>query len=315
MVPEIQYVDLTHVVLILMNFNINIFKFDFIDTPDVDSLVDAIEFLERVGAIKNYKNINKNYKNKENDYNKDNDYDYNKDKDYKDKIEYNFKITKYGYKLLSLPFDPKISNFYYHCLKENLFVPGSILCSFMNFDNLNFNIARKDNDFKNEYHEDLKGLIKLMIDFANSNDKKNFCKSVNVRYESMKRIYFIYNELQKKYKFEDKFENKNSFKYKEIDDIFDKMCHADINIEGSLNTNFYISDSNYLKIQKIFSYCFKENASEKQSDGSYKVLSNGCIVFIHPTSLFFRKRVKKIVFYSACSTSKMYAKIVSRYIE
>lgn len=66
-------------------------------------------------------------------------------------------------------------------------------------------------------------------------------------------------------------------------------------------------------LEKVFSKSFEYNLSLKQDDGSYKHLESGKKVFIHPSSHFFKRNEKKIVFVDVICTTKEYVRIVGKF--
>lgn len=66
--------------------------------------------------------------------------------------------------------------------------------------------------------------------------------------------------------------------------------------------------------EKIFSDCFVHNMAVRRDDGSYQVRRTGMVVYIHPSSAFFKKRKKRIVFVDVFCTTKPYARVIGEYI-
>jgi HrpA-like RNA helicase len=72
-------------------------------------------------------------------------------------------------------------------------------------------------------------------------------------------------------------------------------------------------DGDLQLLERIFSYAYQHNLSERQEDGSYRHLGSGNVVWMHPRSYFFRRRDRFIVFVDVFFTSKMYARVVGKY--
>lgn len=66
-------------------------------------------------------------------------------------------------------------------------------------------------------------------------------------------------------------------------------------------------------VERIFSRAYQHNLCERMGDGSYRHLRSGDSVWIHPSSCFFKRKDKFIVFMDIFHTAKAYARLVGRY--
>ena len=67
------------------------------------------------------------------------------------------------------------------------------------------------------------------------------------------------------------------------------------------------------EIHKIFSKCFEHNLCIRQKDGSYKIKKTNQVVYLHPSSPFFKRSIQKIVVVDFFYTTKCYCRIVGKY--
>ncbi|KAK6090797.1 hypothetical protein P3W45_000042 [Vairimorpha bombi] len=239
LVPEIMIADLSKPILQLIDRNINIFKFIFLDYPTQINVKRSISFLR-----------NKNL------------------------IDDEFKITKLGQRVLRHPFEINLSCFYEDCIDNGLGYYGSMLVSLISIDNYNFikNVDMQyDNKESNKNTTDIKYLVKMFTDFVDSKDKKEFCKNKEISLKNLDKAFRIFKCLNK-------------------------------NKKGDIEL-----------LEKIFSKSFSYNLSVKEKDGSYRHIESDSKVFIHPSSNFFKKSEKKIVFVDVLYTTREYVRIVGKH--
>ncbi|ADM11310.1 HrpA-like helicase [Encephalitozoon intestinalis ATCC 50506] len=74
-------------------------------------------------------------------------------------------------------------------------------------------------------------------------------------------------------------------------------------------------DGDIEMIEKVFSFAYQHNLCERMKDGSYRHLKGGSVVWIHPTSCFFKRKDRFVVFVDVFYTTKAYANIVGRYFK
>ncbi|AFM98070.1 HrpA-like helicase [Encephalitozoon hellem ATCC 50504] len=68
-------------------------------------------------------------------------------------------------------------------------------------------------------------------------------------------------------------------------------------------------------VERIFSFAYKHNLCERMKDGSYRHLGSNEVVWIHPSSCFFKRKDRFVVFVDAFYTTKAYARIVGKYFK
>ncbi|CAD25212.1 ATP-DEPENDENT RNA HELICASE (DEAD box family) [Encephalitozoon cuniculi GB-M1] len=74
-------------------------------------------------------------------------------------------------------------------------------------------------------------------------------------------------------------------------------------------------DGDIEMIERVFSLAYQHNLCERMKDGSYKHLRGGSVVWIHPSSCFFKRKDRFIVFVDIFHTTKAYARVVGRYFK
>lgn len=90
-----------------------------------------------------------------------------------------------------------------------------------------------------------------------------------------------------------------------------KGMEAASRIISTLNT---IKTGNIDMIDKIFSDCFNHNICTRQKDGSYILERTGSVLFIHPSSSFFKRHDKKIILVDIFSSTKPFGRIIGKYL-
>lgn len=122
---------------------------------------------------------------------------------------------------------------------------------------------------------DLEQLLDIFIGYRKEENKSLFCRIRNLNEKMMEQSILIYEQLCK-------------------------------------NT---IEDTDKIEVlERCFSIAFSHNLSLRQNDGSYK-MKNEEIVYIHPSSAYFKKRVKKIVFVDVFCIEKKYVRVVGKLVE
>lgn len=263
-VPEIEQVDLSSVLLRLIDLDKNILEFPFINQPPLANCVHALWFLHEKRCIEiicDGKRI--------------------LDKDTVSKywppdafVDFSilmgktvFRITSYGKRLLRHPFDVHLAHFYEQCIIGDVGYYGSILVSLMSQDNYNFLGKSKDKT------SDLRQLIGLMEGYIGAVDKKQYAIERNLPIKGL--------------------------------EVSRKICK-------SLNKS---KKGNIEMVERIFSKAFYHNVCVCNGDGSYTMKRNGTVLYVHPSSGFFRKREKEIVIVDISEGSKVYARIVGKYFK
>ena len=267
-IPEILRSDLNSFVLFLVNMKKNIFNLDLIDFPPIKNLAMALEFLISKKCIQMFYKQNKidsfdNFeKHLENQI-------LQKDLIFIDPCtiikDLTLKITNYGRKLASHPFDVDLAHFYEQCVNSKIGYYGSILVSLISQENFNFLNGKTDKICDIEY------LIELFESFQESSDKVSFALKRGIPYKGLEIATKIFKTLN---------------------------CSK----EGNQDL-----------LNRIFSKSFEHNLCIRNEDGSYRMVRNGQILYIHPNSGFFKRKDPKIVIVDLFCTSKVYSRIVGKY--
>lgn len=213
-------------------------------------------------------------------------------------ITENLKITKLGLQILSYPFELNLSCFYQNCIDNDLGYYGSILVSLISLDNYNFLTSNQKEDICEKNDKGFNTNFDHPYNLEHNINKENKLKNsiTDIKYLIELFIGFV--------------ESKNKQSYCKNKQVSIKNLDKAHRIFKLLNKN---KKGNVELLEKIFSKSFEYNLSVKQTDGGYKHLETGNVVFIHPSSLFFKKNEKKIVFVDVLCTTKEYVRIVGKY--
>lgn len=90
-----------------------------------------------------------------------------------------FKITNYGKKLISHPFDVDLAHFYEKCVNSKIGYYGSIIVSMVSQENYNF-MNGKSND-----KLDIKYLIETFEEFKKAENKTALCSKKGIPYKGL----------------------------------------------------------------------------------------------------------------------------------
>ncbi|ELA47583.1 hypothetical protein VCUG_00906 [Vavraia culicis subsp. floridensis] len=313
MVPEIMRCDLSDVVLWMCAMGMDVLKWAFLVYPRRENVKRAIEFLTEIEAVcvlKSEKKVKERDTKKENElrnvaHGMHNCQEVKKQRDKKECADghsrgsvdnFTIKITSYGLKLVTYPLDAKLSNFMHTANDLSCGKLCAKIVSLINEENCNFLVNPKKYD--------ILSLLDLMNAFLQENDSG------------------AYNQyLMKQDAAPDPY---GDTLIDGTERTFDKLkfCKDNqLNIRAlqrcALTNNQLQKRAKGVLVQNVeraFSKSFKHNLSVLQKDGSYKMRS-GQSVYVHPSSYFFNKRVKKIVFVDVLCTSKFYVRVVGRYLE
>lgn len=264
-VPEIIRSDLNYLILFLINKSKNIFNLHLIDFPPIKNVSLSLELLLSKKCIQMLY-----------DQNKIDSFDLLEkhiDSEAKNMTfeamqiikKITFKMTNYGRRLISHPFDVDLSHFYEQCVNAKIGYYGSILVSLISQENYNFMNGKADATCDIQY------LIELFENFQNSQDKTSFSNKLGIPFKGLDTASKIFKTL-------------NSSKEGDID-----------------------------LVSRVFSKSFEHNLCVRNEDGSYKMLRNSQIFYIHPSSGFFKRKDQKIVIVNLFCTTKVYSRIVGKY--
>lgn len=302
MVPEILRCDLCDILLWMCAVQMDILRCKFLVYPSKTNVKKGLEFLLKIGAvlitcndIQNEKRIDHTCQTKSAKK--------TEQKLLNGRIEQKtstltncfVKITSYGIKLLGYPLDVKLSNF---LQISNDLGCGKIcakIVSLINEENYNFLVSPKKSD------------ILSLLDLMNAYLQENSEHDQN-QYIKTKTKENIFNDT------DDALIENNETHFDKIRFCVDNKINIKAMRRCSLTNNQLqkrASGTQIENIERAFYLSFNHNTAVLLTNGCYE-LSDGLHVYIHPSSYFFNKRLKKIVFVDVLCTSKPYARIVGR---
>ncbi|ORD99416.1 DHX33 [Hepatospora eriocheir] len=144
-------------------------------------------------------------------------------------------------------------------------------------------------------------ILLSMISLENFNFLNSDSKELDIRY--LVRIFEEYKN------------SSNKRKYVIDNNLPSKGMSMALQIYKSLRKNCSVSDENVIEIlEKVFSDSFKHNLCVKSNDGSYIHQNTKQKVFIHPSSGYFKRNIRKVVIVDLFYSTKLYMRIVGNYI-
>ncbi|ELQ76018.1 DEAH-box RNA helicase [Trachipleistophora hominis] len=310
MVPEIMRCDLSDIILWMCAMEMDVLKWPFLVYPRRENVKRAIEFLTEIGAVRVTRQDRKEDGDKENELrsahenqNKigsvrkgGNKKGLSSDRGHENTSRFMVKITTYGLKLITYPLDAKLSNFMHISNDLSCGKLSAKIVSLINEENCNFLV--------NPQKYDILSLLDLMNAFLHENDSGVY----NQYLKKHSTVPDPYGDMLidgTEHTFDkEKFCKENKLNIRALERCVLTNNQLQKNAKGTLVQN----------VEKAFSRSFQHNLSVLQKDGSYKMRSGQC-VYVHPSSYFFNKRVKKIVFVDVLCTSKFYVRVVGRYVE
>ncbi|KAF9764202.1 ATP-dependent RNA helicase dhx8 [Nosema granulosis] len=274
LIPEIKRADLTNAVLQLASFDINIFECDLLDYPTQSNVFYAISFLLRKKLI--YLIVT--YKNKIYRIENGTIVECKNNK----KLNISEERTK---KLLESVFDLKMN------IKITNF--GRIISS-LPFD---VNLACFYQECLTKKVSYYGSMLVAMISLNNY----NFVKSSKNNKTDIEHLVGL---------FEDYLGADNKVQFCKEREVSQKFLEKASNVFNKLDKK---KGGDISSLEKVFSSSFEYNKSIKNNDGSYTHIESGKKVYIHPSSGFFKKNEKYIVFVDVLCTTKEYVRVVGRY--
>lgn len=271
--PEILRSEIISPVLILKRLGIDdILGWHWLEHPGQDSLVSSLQQLYTLGALNN-----------------------------------SGKITELGEKMVVLPVAPHLASVLIKAQEYNVLDDVVDIVSCLSVDNLlltpssdkrdEINAMRNETCTMGSIYGDLI-MLKELFDIYNSikdpSEKKKWCKDVAVSYKGFKNV----NRIKKQIK--DYMSLIGDDKSVEIDD------YNDFDEEGSKTKELKVD-----YILKSFLHGFISNTAIGMPDRSYRTVTNGNLISIHPSSLLFGKKKDAIMYIEFVYTMKGYARNVS----
>lgn len=279
--PEILRSEIISPVLMLKKLGVDdILGWYWLENPGKESLVSSLQQLYSLGALNN-----------------------------------SGKITSLGEKIVTLPVAPHLAAVLIKAQENNVLNDVIDIVSCLSVDNLLMNPPSEKRDEINHLRSDscplgtnhgdlimLKELYDIFNTFKENDERKKWCKDISVSYKGFKNVSRIRKQI-KEYMHslgsgydDDDIENENDFR----DDNNTNM--------GRTITNSIIDVDSILK---SFLYGFISNSAIGMPDRSYRTVTNGNLISVHPSSLLFGKKKDAIMYIEFVYTVKGYARNVS----
>lgn len=274
--PEILRSEIISPVLMLKKLGVSdILDWHWLENPGEDSLISALQQLFSLGALNNLGNI-----------------------------------TDLGEKMVILPVAPHLASVLIKAKEYNILNEVIDIVSCLSVDNLLLTPASDKRDEINAIRLDtcslgsqygdlimLKELFDIFNSIKESTERKKWCKEIAVSYKGFKNV----NRIRKQIK--------------------DYMSLLDSNNYNDDNSNNYLIDGydeyennsqlNVELILKSFLTGFIANTAIGMPDRSYRTVTNGNLISIHPSSLLFGSKKDAIMYIEFVYTVKGYARNVS----
>lgn len=279
--PEILRSEIISPVLMLKKLGVDdILGWYWLENPGKESLVSSLQQLYSLGALNN-----------------------------------SGKITSLGEKIVTLPVAPHLAAVLIKAQENNVLNDVIDIVSCLSVDNLLMNPPSEKRDEINHLRSDscplgtnhgdlimFKELYDIFNTFKENDERKKWCKDISVSYKGFKNVSRIRKQI-KEYMHslgsgydDDDIENENDFR----DDNNTNM--------GRTITNSIIDVDSILK---SFLYGFISNSAIGMPDRSYRTVTNGNLISVHPSSLLFGKKKDAIMYIEFVYTVKGYARNVS----
>lgn len=278
MIPEMMRCNISDLFLWLLSVGIDPLRTNFISKPSKKTALMAYEFLFEIGAIKMVKKQEQHSLLKRFE---------------KTLNQMLISITSYGKELIKYPLDVSLAHFQIIANKMSCGLIAAKIIALVSEENHNFLLKPMKSD--------ILSLLDLFNIFLDEED------GVPNQYNPQVANLDPTDELiETKKECFDKFHflRKNKINISALKRAALTFKQLSTSATGKVTQN----------IEKAFSDSYKHNLTLSQPDGSYKTM-DGTTLFIHPSSFFFRKKMKKIVFVDVLCTNKPYMRIIGRFIE
>lgn len=224
------------------------------------------------------------------------------------------KITKRGEQMSLLPLAPHLSSVLITAAEQNCVDDVIDIVSCLSVENLLLNPPPEQRDEVNELRLSLSnsgkkyGDLIMMKELFNiyfyelqtADERNDWCKKLCISYRGFKNVIKIREQLKMYCK---RLDNENTTNKSKKND----MDVDDIQIEQKLNND------QIAKILKCFLTGFSKNTAIGMPDRSYRTVSTGEAISVHPSSLLFlNKACPGIMYTEYVFTTKGYARNVSR---
>lgn len=288
--PEILRSEIISPVLMLKKLGVDdILGWYWLENPGQDSLVAALQQLYSLGALNNAG-----------------------------------KITPLGEKMVILPVAPHLAAV---LIQAQEFGPKTLsnvidIVSCLSVDNLiltppsdkrdEINANRREVCILGSQYGDLI-MMKEMFDIYNSikdhEERKNWCKEIGLSFKGVKNAIRIKEQIESYMKaIEGNEENPKKRKLVELEDAVDDEDEDDFGIAHSSKSKELIDVP---LILKSFLKGFITNTAIGMPDRSYRTVTMGNLISVHPSSLLFGSKKDAIMYIEYVYTVKGYARSVS----
>ncbi|TID30895.1 hypothetical protein CANINC_000487 [Pichia inconspicua] len=271
--PEILRSEIISPVLMLKRLGIDdILGWHWLEHPGQESLVSSLQQLYTLGALNN-----------------------------------SGKITDLGEKMVVLPVAPHLASVLIKAQEYNVLDDVIDIVSCLSVDNLmltpssekrdEINAMRNETCTLGSIYGDLIMLKELFDIFKSINDpseRKKWCKDVAVSYKGFKNVNRIKKQIE------------DYMRLIKVDENAELDEYEDFEEEGSKAKELKID-----LILKSFLHGFISNTAIGMPDRSYRTVTNGNLISIHPSSLLFGKKKDAIMYIEFVYTMKGYARNVS----
>lgn len=280
--PEILRSEIISPVLMLKKLGVDdILGWYWLENPGKESLIASLQQLYALGALNNAG-----------------------------------KITELGEKIVTLPVAPHLAAVLIKAQENNVLSDVIDIVSCLSVDNLLMNPPSEKRDEINHYRNDscplgtdhgdlimLKELYDVFNTFKDNDERKKWCKDLSVSYKGFKNVSRIRRQISEYmhslgsgYDNDYDFENKDDFNDENTQKGGRSITNRIINVEAIL---------------KSFLYGFISNSAIGMPDRSYRTVTTGNLISVHPSSLLFGKKKDAIMYIEFVYTVKGYARNVS----
>ncbi len=224
------------------------------------------------------------------------------------------RITDLGKKMAILPVTPHLAVVLIQAFKFGVLDTVIDIVACLSVDNLILTPPSEQRDVINAKRREtcslgarygdlvmLKELYNIYMDISSSEEKKEWCKSMGISYKGFKNVLRVRKQIAQ-YMTNMEKDNKKNEKGDNSGSL-DKSGDED-EIETNVPTNYEL-------VLKAFLKGFITNTAIGMPDRSYRTVTSGDTISIHPSSLLFGKKNDAVMYIEHVYTMKGYARNVS----
>ncbi|KAI5180011.1 hypothetical protein NEOKW01_0340 [Nematocida sp. AWRm80] len=276
--PEILRSDLSSVSLSLISLGIDPLSFDFFEAPEKEHLVYALKELFVLGLITKETTI-----------------------------------TPLGESVNKLPISPSMGKFILVAKSLNVICSACAICAVLSSEKLSFfsketDLSKIQSTTDKDYSSDLTMYASIFFTFLSYTQRlrKEYCQQLNVSYRDLVMAEKIYNQLLVLLNHKEPNRKELSF--------FSSNPSSETEVEQK-ETNGQISLLPFAarNLHKAATSAFLTRIAEASTGPAYTHLYSNTSVFIHPSSLFFKRKEPHIGFILTTQTTKPYILYVFPY--